>query len=128
MHIPREFEIFKDKLLDEYKNPPIMNTDIIENEYEYELQIELPGIKKEDIKIELNKGLLSISANIISLQSEENKKYLKKERFAGEVKRSFNISENINEDDIHASLENGVLYLTIPKKEESNNKKIIEIN
>ena len=93
-----------------------MNTDIIEKENGYELQIDLPGVKKEDIKIEMNKNLINISVSISKSSDEENKKYIRKERFTGEIKRSFNIGEDIDEDNINASFENGILYLNLPKK------------
>lgn len=106
-----------------------MNTDIIEKENGYELQIDLPGVKKEDIKIEMNKNLINISVSISKSSDEENKKYIRKERFTGEIKISFNIGEDIDEDNINASFENGILYLNLPKKEENDsNKKFIEIN
>ena len=106
-----------------------MNTDIIEKENGYELQIDLPGVKKEDIKIEMNKNLINISVSISNSSDEEDKKQIRKERFTGEIKRSFNIGENVDEEDIYASFENGILYLNLPKKEEKDNKKkYIEIN
>jgi HSP20 family molecular chaperone IbpA len=127
--MPSRFNFFEDSLLDDCKKSPIMNTDIIEKEDGYELQIDLPGVKKDDIKIEMDKGILSISVSINDSKDEENKKYIRKERFTGEIKRSFNISENVDEEDIYASFDNGVLYLNLPKKEEKeNNKKFIEIN
>ena len=106
-----------------------MNSDIIEKENGYELQIDLPGVIKEDIKIEMNKNLINISVSISKSSDEENKKYIRKERFTGEIKRSFNIGEDIDEDNINASFENGILHLNLPKKEENDsNKKFIEIN
>jgi HSP20 family molecular chaperone IbpA len=127
--MPSSFNFFEDSLLDDCKKSPIMNTDIIEKDDGYELQIDLPGVKKDDIKIEMDKGILSISVSINDSKDEENKKYIRKERFTGEIKRSFNISENVDEEDIYASFDNGVLYLNLPKKEEKeNNKKFIEIN
>lgn len=129
MYMPSRFNFFEDSLLDDCKKSPIMNTDIIEKDDGYELQIDLPGVKKDDIKIEMDKGILSISVSINDSVEEENKKYIRKERFTGEIKRSFNISENVDEEDIYASFDNGVLYLNLPKKEEKdNNKKFIEIN
>lgn len=129
MYMPSSFNFFEDSLLDDCKKSPIMNTDIIEKDDGYELQIDLPGVKKDDIKIEMDKGILSISVSINDSKDEENKKYIRKERFTGEIKRSFNISENVDEEDIYASFDNGVLYLNLPKKEEKeNNKKFIEIN
>lgn len=129
MYIPSRFNFLEDSLLDDCKMSPIMNTDIIEKKDGYELQIDLPGVKKEDIQIEMDKGILSISVSISNSSDEEDKKYIRKERFTGEIKRSFNIGENVDEEDIYASFENGILYLNLPKKEEKDNKKkYIEIN
>ena len=102
MYIPSRFNFLEDSLLDDCKKSPIMNTDIIEKKDGYELQIDLPGVKKEDIQIEMDKGILSISVSI---------------------------SNSSDEEDIYASFENGILYLNLPKKEEKDNKKkYIEIN
>ena len=129
MYIPSRFNFLDDSLFEDYRKTSIMNTDIIEKENGYELQIDLPGVKKEDIKIEMNKNLINISVSISKSSDEENKKYIRKERFTGEIKRSFNIGEDIDEDNINASFENGILYLNLPKKEENDsNKKFIEIN
>ena len=129
MYIPSRFNFLEDSLLDDSKKSPVMNTDIIEKKDGYELQIDLPGVKKEDIQIEMDKGILSISVSISNSSDEEDKKYIRKERFTGEIKRSFNIGENVDEEDIYASFENGILYLNLPKKEEKDNKKkYIEIN
>ena len=129
MYVPSRFNFLDDSLLEDYRKTSIMNTDIIEKENGYELQIDLPGVKKEDIKIEINKNLINISVSISKSSDEENKKYIRKERFTGEIKRSFNIGEDIDEDNINASFENGILYLNLPKKEENDsNKKFIEIN
>lgn len=129
MYVPSRFNFLDDSLFEDYRKTSIMNTDIIEKENGYELQIDLPGVKKEDIKIEMNKNLINISVSISKSSDEENKKYIRKERFTGEIKRSFNIGEDIDEDNINASFENGILYLNLPKKEENDsNKKFIEIN
>ena len=129
MYVPSRFNFLDDSLLEDYRKTSIMNTDIIEKENGYELQIDLPGVIKEDIKIEMNKNLINISVSISKSSDEENKKYIRKERFTGEIKRSFNIGEDIDEDNINASFENGILYLNLPKKEENDsNKKFIEIN
>ena len=129
MYVPSRFNFLDDSLLEDYRKTSIMNTDIIEKENGYELQIDLPGVKKEDIKIEMNKNLINISVSISKSSDEENKKYIRKERFTGEIKRSFNIGEDIDEDNINASFENGILYLNLPKKKENDsNKKFIEIN
>ena len=64
MYVPSRFNFLDDSLLEDYRKTSIMNTDIIEKENGYELQIDLPGVKKEDIKIEMNKNLINISVSI----------------------------------------------------------------
>lgn len=97
----------------------IMKTDVKEKENGYEVEIDLPGFKKEDIKAELKEGYLTISA-ARNTSSEEKKegKYIRKERFAGNVSRSFYVGKGITQDDIRAKFENGILTLDIPKVNE----------
>ena len=82
--------------------------------------MDLPAIKKEDIKISLNEGYLKISATFHdeNEKNEQHGKYIHKERHYGSYSRSFYLGENVNEKDIHAKLENGVLTLNIEKREE----------
>lgn len=96
-------------------------TDISDNGDSYLLEAELPGFDKKDIKLDLSGNTLTITANHKSEKKEkegENGKYLRVERFCGEYRRSFDISE-INTDAISAKYENGVLSLTLPKKQPS---------
>ena len=97
----------------------VMKTDVKEDEHGYELNIELPGYKKEDVKAQLNDGYLTISAetNRSNDQKDENGKYIRRERYCGTCSRSFYVGENITEEDIKAKFENGILKLTVPKKE-----------
>ena len=98
----------------------IMKTDVKEKENEYEVDIDLPGFKKEDVKAELKDGYLTISA-AKGLDHEEEKKdgkYIRKERYSGNISRTFYVGENITQEDIHAKYEDGILKLTVPKKEE----------
>ena len=86
----------------------------------YEVDIDLPGFKKEDVKAELHDGYLTISAakNVNQNEKKEDGKYIRKERFSGNMSRSFYVGENITQEDIHAKYEDGILRLTVPKKEE----------
>lgn len=107
----------------------IMKTDIKEHESSYELTIDLPGVKKEDIKAELNDGYLTVSAESSSSKDEkdENGKYICRERYSGSYSRSFYVGDSVTENDITAKFENGTLKLTVPKKEalpEKQNKYI----
>lgn len=97
----------------------VMSTDVKETDQGYELDIDLPGFKKEDVKAQLKDGYLNISAttNVNNDEKDDNGKYIRKERFSGSVSRSFYVGENITEQDIHAKFEDGILKLTIPKQE-----------
>ncbi|MBR3015477.1 MAG: Hsp20/alpha crystallin family protein [Clostridia bacterium] len=97
----------------------MMKTDVKETEEGYELDVELPGFKKDEIKLELNNGYLTISTEK-SLDKEEKTKQgkvLRQERYSGAMQRSFYVGGNLSEEDVKAKYENGVLSLTVPKKE-----------
>ena len=96
----------------------IMKTDVREKEDAYEVMIDLPGFKKEEVKIELKNGNLTIHA-AKTLDKEEKKegKYIRQERYSGNMSRSFYVGEDITEEDIHGKFENGILKLDIPKVE-----------
>ncbi len=96
----------------------IMKTDVKETDEGYELDVDLPGFKKEEIRLELENGYLTISTEK-SLENKEEKKgkVLRQERYAGTMSRSFYVGENVTDEDIKAKYENGVLSLSIPKKE-----------
>ena len=97
-----------------------MLTDVKEHEDHYEVEIDLPGFKKEDIKVELNEGYLTITANKGLKEEEKNKtgKIVRQERYSGTMSRSFYVGEQITAEDITAKYEDGVLSLNVPKKEE----------
>ena len=94
----------------------MMKTDVKETEEGFEVDVELPGFKKEEIKLELNNGYLTISTEK-SLEKESKGRIIRQERYAGTMQRSFYVGGSITEEDIKAKYENGVLSLTIPKKE-----------
>ncbi len=105
----------------------VMKTDIIDHEDSYEMKIDLPEIKKEDIKMSLDDGYLTIEAKL-EKNTDENDKYIRKERYYGEFKRSYYVGEAVAEEDIDAKLDEGVLTLNIKKKEaKAPEKKYIEI-
>ena len=97
-----------------------MLTDVKEHEDHYEVEIDLPGFKKEEITIELNEGYLTITASKGLDEDEKNKqgKIVRQERYAGVMQRSYYVGEQITTEDIKAKYEDGVLKLEIPKKEE----------
>ena len=105
----------------------IMKTDIREKDDNYEVSIDLPGFKKEDITVELNDGYITINASK-NLDRDEDKKgkLIRQERYAGSMTRSFYVGENVEKGDIEANYRHGVLNLTIPKK--AMEKKIPEKN
>ena len=97
----------------------LMKTDVHEQEGQYEVDMDLPGFKKEEISLELNNGYLTVSA-AKGLDKDENDKkgkLIRQERYAGSMQRSFYVGENLTEEDIKASFKHGVLSLIIPKKE-----------
>ena len=97
----------------------LMKTDVKENENGYEVDIDLPGFKKEDINAKLDNGYLTISATkgLDKDEQDENGKYIRRERYTGSCSRSFYVGEDITEEDIRAKYEDGILKLAIPKKD-----------
>ncbi len=99
----------------------MMKTDVRDHEDHYELDMELPGFKKEDLTIELTDGYLTISATK-KLDKEETEKktgkFVRRERYSGSMSRAFYVGKDIKQEDIHAKYENGVLKLSVPKTEE----------
>ena len=105
----------------------VMKTDIIDHDGSYEMKIDLPDIKKEDIKMSLDGGYLTIEAKV-NKENDTKDKYIRKERYYGEYERSYYVGDNVDEADIDAKLENGVLTLNIKKVEpKAPVKKYIEI-
>lgn len=117
----------------------VMRTDIMENENAFELLIDLPGYKKEDVSAVLEDGYLTIKADM-KQETDEKKndkdkkaalpKYLRRERFYGTTSRSFYVGEDVTQEDIKAKFEDGILKVTVPKiekKPEIEQKKYISI-
>ena len=94
----------------------MMKTDVKETDEGYEVDVDLPGFSKDEIKLELNNGYLTISTEK-SMNKENKGKMLRQERYVGTMQRSFYVGGSITEEDIKATYENGVLSLLIPKKE-----------
>lgn len=97
----------------------MMKTDVKETDEGYEVDIDLPGFRKEDIRLELNGGYLTIATQKTLEKDHENKKgkMLRQERYAGVMQRSFYVGEYLTEEDVKASYESGVLHITVPKKD-----------
>ena len=135
--------IFGENLLDDFFDFPfgsnytatdssLMKTDIKEMENGYEVTMNLPGVKKEDVKAELKDGCLTISASSNSNKDEKDEegRYILRERYSGSCSRSFYVGDAVTEADIKAKFENGTLTMMIPKKEVQpavENKKYIAI-
>ena len=96
-----------------------MRTDVHEHEDHYEVDIDLPGFKKEEITLTLEKGYLTVkAARGLDKDEKDNKgRIIRQERYAGAMQRSFYVGEALTEEDITAKLEHGVLSLDIPKRE-----------
>ena len=126
MMIPRrrnEFDLFNDFFGgDDFftrRESAIMKTDIMEKKDKYVIEVDLPGYEKENINLELKDGYLNVSAKVEREEnSDENEKFVHKERFYGHCSRSFYVGEQITENDITAEFKNGTLKISIPKKEE----------
>ncbi len=119
--------IFGENLFDDWMSFPfrnfntnsLMKTDIRETDGSFELDIDMPGFNKEDLKAELKEGYLTISAstNKDNGEKDENGKYIRRERYVGSCSRSFYVGEDSKQDDIKAKFENGILKISVPKKE-----------
>ena len=96
----------------------MMKTDVRETDGTYEVDIDLPGFKKEDISVSFENGYLTVSTNKTLDRDDKDKdgKYIRQERYAGSMSRSFFIGKNIPKEDIKAKYEDGVLRLSVPKK------------
>lgn len=110
-----------DKKLYGKRAAQVMKTDVNETEAGYEVDIDLPGFKKDEITLSLENGYLIVSAAKGLDQDSKDKKgkVIRQERYAGAMQRSFYVGENVTEEDIKAKFEDGVLKLDIPKKEEA---------
>ena len=97
----------------------MMKTDVRETDNSYELDIDLPGFKKDEIKVELDNGYLSISAAKGLDKDEEKKdgKYIRRERYAGSMNRTFYVGSQLTQQDIQAKFEDGILKISVPKKD-----------
>lgn len=97
-----------------------MKTDVKEDENGFTVMMDVPGFTKDDVQISLEKGTLTITAskNEEKEEKDEKKGFIMKERYSGSMKRSFYVGDELKSEDIHAKMEDGVLTLSVPKKEE----------
>ena len=121
--------IFRENLLDDFMDSAfssnyslgsLMKTDVKEKDGNYELTMDLPGVKKEDVHAELKDGYLTVSASVNNSKDEKDKQgnYIRRERYSGSASRSFYVGEAVRQEDIKAKFENGVLTLMFPKPQE----------
>lgn len=118
----KEFKDMQKKLYG-HRTKNVMSTDVKEVENGYELEMDLPGFKKDEIKASVENGYLTISAARGLDEDEKDKKsgkYIRRERYAGACERSFYVGEGISQDDIKASFQHGILKLFIPKEPEKS--------
>ena len=96
----------------------LMKTDVRETENSYELDIDLPGFKKDEVNVELKDGYLTISAakGLDKDQEDKKGKYIRQERYAGACSRSFYVGWDVEPDEISAKFESGILQISVPKE------------
>ena len=118
MDFPFGRDFFGDsgRMLNDYRTG-VMKTAVKEADGVYEVDMELPGYKKEDVSARLDKGYLTITAvkNEENNENGGNGKYIRRERYCGQCSRTFYVGENVRQEDIHAKFEDGILKLTVPK-------------
>ncbi|MDO4528957.1 MAG: Hsp20/alpha crystallin family protein [Lachnospiraceae bacterium] len=114
----RDFDDIDKKLYGKHA-AHMMKTDVHEHDTGYEIDIDLPGFKKDEIQLSLENGYLLVEASKGLDKDEKDKKgkLIRQERYAGAMQRSFYVGEEVTEEDIKAKYEDGVLKLSVPKKE-----------
>ena len=123
--------LFSDPVFNVNTTTNRMSTDIKEKDNGYELAMEVPGFNKEDLKLDLEDGYLTISAehNTTNEEKDNEGHIIRQERYYGNTKRSFYVGNEVTEQDIQAKYDKGVLNIFVPKKEQKKieNKQVIEI-
>jgi len=132
--LPAFYDVFDD-LFDEpsrYSAMNSMRTDIVEKDGQYLLNMELPGYKKEDIQMELKDGYLIVQAtkNVNNEEKDSQGRVIRCERYSGSCNRHFYVGENIQQEDIKASFDNGELKISLPKEpmKKVENRRFIPID
>ena len=127
--IPRKY--YLDDIFDNFLTVPEeskLKCDIYEKDGDYHIEMDVPGFDKKDINVECDKGYLTITAEKNNEETEEskNKNYIRRERTYGKYQREFYLGD-VEADKVDAEFKNGILHITVPKKEEIVTKKQIEI-
>lgn len=120
--------IFEENLLDDFFGEPfggydysesgLMTTDVKDTDKGYEVTMNMPGVKKEDVKAELKDGYLTVTAQQNTNKDEKDKEgnYIRKERYSGSCQRSFYVGEGVKQEDLKAAFNNGILTVAVPKE------------
>ena len=125
--IPRKY--YLDDIFDNFLTVPEesnMKCDIYEEDGKYFIEMDIPGFEKKDIQVECNKGYLTITAKKEKSEAQNEKKYIRRERVYGTYKREFYLGD-IEMENIEAEFKDGILKITVPRKEETSRKTSIEI-
>ena len=123
--IPRNY--FLDDVFEDFNsNNNSMKCDVYEKDDAYNIEVDVPGFKKEDISVDVDNGYLTVKASKHFDETEKGKNYICRERRYGKFERSFYLGD-LKTDDVEASFENGTLKIKVPKVEEAKDKKRIEI-
>ncbi len=123
---PWDFNFFEDGLFRGMNALKIMNTDIKETQNGYTLKVEMPGVKKENVDVEVNSGYLTITAtecNTSDEDDDEEGEYVKRERYCGTYSRKFYVGD-VDRSEVSAKLNNGMLIIKVPKNKQQQNNKI----
>lgn len=135
-NVARNNDLFDDLFDNMFRAPvfggqSLMKTDVREKDGKYILDIEMPGYRKEDVKISLYNGTMTISAERHSSNEEKDEggRMIRQERYSGSCSRSFYVGEGIKDSDVHASFNDGILKIELPteQKKEEEEKKFIDI-
>ena len=120
--------IFGENLLDDFFGEPfggydysesgLMTTDVKDTDKGYEVTMNMPGVKKEDVKAELKDGYLTVTAQQNTNKDEKDKQgnYIRRERYSGSCQRSFYVGEGVKQEDLKAAFNNGILTVAVPKE------------
>lgn len=109
-----------------FDRTPSMKCDIYEEDNKYHIEMDVPGFKRENIKVNFDNNYLTITAKNESKEDNSNKKYIRKERNYQKISRRFYL-DDVDENSIEASFKDGILHIVVAKKEKNKDKKYIEI-
>lgn len=117
-----------DSILNKFSNCEVPAANIIENDQDFQIDLVVPGRNKEDFKISIENNLLSITSENEQVNESNTKNYTRREFVHSGFCRTFTLSKNIDTEKINASYQNGILQITLPKKEEEKSNTVKKIN